>query len=218
MSQTNNPPRLAMWLLRHARPSSDGDALTGDLIERLCEGQTRSWFWRQVLIAIAVGVVGGILRHWPYFCYAIVGTAIPFFLLKSLYQTGHLLPWSVLAWPWSQLVLEFTPIALCAFAALPVLAAALVVNGTFRWIGLCRTAVINLSLIIVGYYLFGSLRSWLIRPASNDPQTLLSILAALYLLWSFSIFLVSAWLGCLPPRHAGPTGRVPKTACHGLLA
>jgi hypothetical protein len=48
-----NLPRLATWLLRHARPVGDSDALTGDLIERFREGQTRGWFWRQVLIAFA---------------------------------------------------------------------------------------------------------------------------------------------------------------------
>jgi hypothetical protein len=41
----SNPPRFAIWLLRHA--SEDNDALTGDRIERFREGQTYMWFWRQ---------------------------------------------------------------------------------------------------------------------------------------------------------------------------
>ena len=61
-------PRLAVWWLRQACPAKDSEALTGDLIERFREGKTRGWFWRQVLIAFAVGVLGEIRVHWPYFC------------------------------------------------------------------------------------------------------------------------------------------------------
>ena len=63
----SNPPRLAIWWLRHACPGSDNNALTGDLIERFHEGQSVGWLWRQVLSAFAVGVVCEIQRHWPHF-------------------------------------------------------------------------------------------------------------------------------------------------------
>lgn len=34
----------------------DNDALAGDLLERRAAGQSRFWFWRQVLLAIAVRI------------------------------------------------------------------------------------------------------------------------------------------------------------------
>lgn len=52
-NRTTNPPESAIWFLRHACPG-DNEALAGDLIERFREGQTRGWFWKQVLIAFAV--------------------------------------------------------------------------------------------------------------------------------------------------------------------
>ena len=120
----SNPPRLAIWWLRHACPGSDNDALTGDLVERFREGQTRGWFWRQVLIASAVGVLGEIRRHWPHFCYAIAGVMT--FLFWDAHALRHLpgwLHWGDLPWPLSQLVFELSRPALLAVAALSVLAA-----------------------------------------------------------------------------------------------
>jgi len=64
-----DPPRGAIWFLQNACPG-DNEALTGDLIVRFREGRTHAWFWRQVLIAFAVGVLGEIRRHGPHFCYA----------------------------------------------------------------------------------------------------------------------------------------------------
>jgi hypothetical protein len=59
----SNPPRSAIWLLRHACPGSDNQALTGDLIEKFREGRSHGWFWKQVLIAIAVGILGEVQQH-----------------------------------------------------------------------------------------------------------------------------------------------------------
>jgi hypothetical protein len=102
MSNTkSNPHRLAIWCLRHACPGSDIEALTGDLIERFREGQTRGWFWRQVLIAFAVGVLGEIRRHWPHFCYAIAGGVMTW-LFWGAHALRHLpdwLHWGDLPWP-----------------------------------------------------------------------------------------------------------------------
>jgi hypothetical protein len=182
----SNPPRLAIWWLRHACPGSDNDALTGDLIERFGEGQTRGWFWRQVLIAFAVGVLGEIRRRWPYFCYAAAGTAMPAILWKSLHGAGFRLHWWTLPWPWSQLVIELSPSVLLALAALPALAAGLVINREFRWGSLLRAAVINLALITLGHYAFGR---FLIVPK------------VVVVLSFFATFLVAAWLGCRSPRH-----------------
>ena len=67
------PPRLAMFLLD--RLASRDEELAGDLVEEYQSGRSRAWFWRQVVIAIAVGAarsarihsrrtVGAILVGW----------------------------------------------------------------------------------------------------------------------------------------------------------
>jgi len=210
--QKSNPPTRAIWLLQHACPRSDNEALTGDLIERFREGQSRVWFWKQVLIAIAVGVLGEIRRHWPHFCYAIAGTAMPAFLWKTVEGVPGALHWYALPWPWSQLAFELSR-ALLALAALPVLAAALVINGSFRWVGLLRTGMINLALIMLGHYLLDYLLDvfpWLLRPVPGNPHlfTILILPPPSLELLFFSSFLVSAWLGCRSPRQARNLGLV----------
>jgi hypothetical protein len=197
----NNPPRAAIWLLQNACPG-DNEALTGDLIERFREGRTHAWFWGQVLIAFAVGVLGEIRRHSPHFCYAIAGTVIPVVVPWKIVDRLPL-NWSRLPWPWSQLLLDLHPIFLLALAALPVLAAGLVINGAFRWISVFRTGVISLGLITLRYYLFEFLGPWISRPVPGDPyHRFLIIPATLQILLLFFIFLVSAWLSCPSPRHA----------------
>ena len=46
------PPRLAVALLRRFVP--DNEPLVGDLLEEFAKKQSRSWFWRQVLLAVAI--------------------------------------------------------------------------------------------------------------------------------------------------------------------
>ncbi|HUZ93394.1 MAG TPA: hypothetical protein VMU57_00620 [Edaphobacter sp.] len=48
---------LASWLLKHFTFGPHREALTGDLSEELQSGRSPSWYWRQVLSAIAVGVL-----------------------------------------------------------------------------------------------------------------------------------------------------------------
>ena len=53
----SQPPRLASWLLHHLASSPQRESLAGDLIERYHEGQSATWYWRQVLAAILAGVI-----------------------------------------------------------------------------------------------------------------------------------------------------------------
>jgi hypothetical protein len=205
--QKSEPPGGAIWLLRHLGRASRNEALTGDLIEEFREGRSPGWFWKQVLIAIAVGVLSEIRRHWPHFSYAIAGTAMPALLWTDNRAIPFGVHWSVLPWPWSQLAFELSTDALLALAALPVLAAALVINGSFRWVSLLRTGVINLALITFGHFLSDAF-PWLLRPLAGNPYLWVSIFPwGFEPLLFFSNFLVSAWLGCLPPRNAGKLAR-----------
>lgn len=202
-SDQSNPPRLAMWWLRHACPGSHSDALTGDLIERFREGQTRGWFWRQVLIAFAVGVLGEIRRHWPAFFYATIGPVMTW-LFSGAHALRYLpdwLHWSELPWPWDQLVFELSRPALGALAALSALAAGLVIERSFRWVSLLRTGVINLALITVWHYSI-DLFPWLLASVPGDPHHKVIRFPIVALVLWFSTFLVAAWLGCRPPRQS----------------
>jgi hypothetical protein len=71
----SHPPRLAVWLLRRLCPSRNREAITGDLLERLGEGRSGGWFWRQVLVAILVGASLQ-FRLWTEICVAAAGTAL----------------------------------------------------------------------------------------------------------------------------------------------
>ena len=190
-----NPPKRAIWFLRHACPG-DNEALAGDLIERFREGQTRRWFWRQVFIAFILSVLGEIRRHWPHFCYATVGTVVTwcFWDAHALWSVPgqH---WSDLPWPWSQLAFELSRPALLALAALSILAAGLAIEQSFRWVSLLRTAMINLTLITLGHYSIDFL-PWLLRPVPGDPyHKFLIIPVVAQVVLSFSTFLLAAWLG-----------------------
>jgi len=192
-----NPPKRAIWFSQHACPG-DNEALAGDLIERFREGQTRRWFWRQVFIAFSLSVLGEIRRHWPHFCYAIVGTVVTW-----CFWDAHALRhvpgphWSDLPWPWSQLAFELSRPALLALAALSILATDLAIERSFRWVSLLRTAVINLTLITLGHYSIDFL-PWLLRPVPGDPHyKFLIIPSVAQVVLSFSTFLLAAWLGCV---------------------
>jgi hypothetical protein len=54
------PPRLAAALLNHLLRS---DSLAGDLAEEFARGQSRIWYWRQVLAAISAHAWSDIRHH-----------------------------------------------------------------------------------------------------------------------------------------------------------
>lgn len=56
------PPRIARALLKTFGNDSNSDAILGDLAERFRTGKSRAWYWKEVLIAIALtGFRGPIL-------------------------------------------------------------------------------------------------------------------------------------------------------------
>ena len=53
--RASQPPRVATWLLKHFGCSPNNEAVLGDLVEQYRQRQSRIWFWKQVLIALASG-------------------------------------------------------------------------------------------------------------------------------------------------------------------
>ena len=117
------------------------------------------------------------------------------------------LHWRDLSWPWSQIAFELSRPALLALAALPVLAAGLAIERSFRWVSLLRTAAITLALIAFGQYSI-DLFPWLLRPVPGDPyyRKYLIIPPIVQMILSFARFLVAARVGC------GATRRPEKNA------
>ena len=58
----NRPPALATLLL--TRSVGHNDPLVGDLAEEYQRRQSRWWFWRQVLAAVALHFVAEVRGHW----------------------------------------------------------------------------------------------------------------------------------------------------------
>lgn len=50
--RSNQPPPIANWLLRHFGSSPNNDSVIGDLNEQYRQGRSRSWYWREALVAI----------------------------------------------------------------------------------------------------------------------------------------------------------------------
>jgi hypothetical protein len=59
------PPKLALWLLKHCGSPYHSESLAGDLIEQYREGRSRGWCWRQVTVAI-VTARGRYVRSMPW--------------------------------------------------------------------------------------------------------------------------------------------------------
>jgi hypothetical protein len=52
---TSQPPKLAIWILKHSGCSPNNEAVIGDLVERYKAGKSPTWFWKQIALAIVHG-------------------------------------------------------------------------------------------------------------------------------------------------------------------
>jgi hypothetical protein len=71
---------FALWLLRHVGPIENREAIIGDLLERVSDGQSVRWFWREVLGAVAAGI----RMRWTYVGLALLGLVLPNLLWHPL--------------------------------------------------------------------------------------------------------------------------------------
>jgi hypothetical protein len=66
------PPPLATWLFEHLTGREYREALAGDLLEEYNRGRSNTWYWRQVIVAVAVEFATEIRSHWVIFVFALV--------------------------------------------------------------------------------------------------------------------------------------------------
>src|SRR5216684_4519442 len=61
--QVTQPPRLATWLLERLASGEKRESVIGDLAEQYQHGRSLTWYWRQVLSTILVGVMKDLREH-----------------------------------------------------------------------------------------------------------------------------------------------------------
>jgi hypothetical protein len=66
------PPRLATWLIEQLGRGSKTQSLIGDLSEQYAEGRSASWYWRQILAALAIEFADSAREHGLSFASAVV--------------------------------------------------------------------------------------------------------------------------------------------------
>src|ERR1700730_17401696 len=84
--------------MRRVCPGRNIDALSGDLLEQFRERRSSGWFWQQVLIAIAVGVLTEVRLHWPQIGHATAGAVLCGFVGMTISGSRA----SVQLWVWSR--------------------------------------------------------------------------------------------------------------------
>lgn len=137
------PPRLATWLLEQFSPVLQNAPLAGDLIEAFKQGRSSGWYWRQVFVAILLGVPNVVRKQFGCLAYAAccsgaIAAAYSSFWslnvghvasqLSVLYEKGY-----GLQWPWSSLYFTVFETAVpTAFQCATVAAALSVYLGLFH--------------------------------------------------------------------------------------
>ena len=200
----NDPPKLAIWLLKHSSLGEGNESLTGDVVERFCEGRSSAWVWKQALIAFVIGVPTWIRRNWPLIGYALAGSAMTFVIPGIVIPDNLFGGLAFQTWMWnlpfplSMLVYIVGSPALLAAEALPILVVGLMSNGALRRFGLFRTVLFSLRtwlyslvLITIGPFL-------VFLPDPNLRNVLLLPVGPVKV---FYILLISAWLGCHSSRR-----------------
>lgn len=148
------------------------------------------------MIACAWAVFSEMRRRLPLFFYAVAGTVAA--CLTPIHTPTRFsiwLHWSDLPWPLSQFVFELSTPVILTLASLCVLAAGLAIQRSFRWGYLCRTWMINLTLISIMHFSIDWF-PWLLRPIPGDPyHKVLIVPETLQVISLLATFILAAWPG-----------------------
>jgi hypothetical protein len=100
-----NPPALAAWVLKHVVVGRPNEALAGDLLEEFRSGRSSVWYWRQVLIVMALQWSRELSTHWAALLFAALWTLpeplFRIFLVARLAESPFVSQRWHLRWPYS---------------------------------------------------------------------------------------------------------------------
>ena len=74
---SSKPPALATWLLEHLVMGENRQALAGDLLEQFSQRSSSAWYWRQVLAAVATGLLKERRILWVAIGFTVLCRALP---------------------------------------------------------------------------------------------------------------------------------------------
>ena len=125
---------LATWMLEHLTFGRDSESLSGDLLEELRAGRSAAWYFRQVSMAMGIGVCKAIREFAsPLVFSAGWSTLYPLWRLFGRNRLLHPAPgrWVALGWPYSTML---------------DLADGILPAVTFVWLGLVIYLLLQLRL------------------------------------------------------------------------
>lgn len=70
------PPVPATWILEHLTPGANTNDLVGDLAEEFRCGRSVTWYWRQVLVAMAIGICRELRRSTPVLAFVLLWSTL----------------------------------------------------------------------------------------------------------------------------------------------
>lgn len=151
---------FALWLLRHAGPLENREAIIGDLLERLADRKSARWFWREVLSALAAGI----RMPWTDVGLALLGPVLPILLWRpllpiSLWRLPNpfldgVLNWAVsLGWPLSAAFECGFRVVGLTFLLMIELMVVFAFQRTLSWTNVGRALLIVFPILSVGLLL-----------------------------------------------------------------
>jgi hypothetical protein len=101
------PVGLATWMLEHLTVGRDNESLSGDLLEELRGGRSAGWYFRQVSMAMGIGVCE-VIREYasPLVFSAYWSILFPLCHFIGRNRLVHPAPgrWAALGWPYSTML------------------------------------------------------------------------------------------------------------------
>jgi hypothetical protein len=100
--RSSKPPAMATWLLEHLIPGGRTKELAGDLLEQFSQGRSVAWYWRQVFVALLVGLSKELLILWvavgvttlsTYVLFQSWGRVVITPVFEAIVRPGMTLPW-----------------------------------------------------------------------------------------------------------------------------
>lgn len=150
----SKPPAIASWVLEHLTRRTGNEALAGDLAQEFAQGRSAAWYWRQVLLAILVSLVGKL--HAASF---VLGFALLWSVVVTLFWGRYFFPseiqlilqrapswYAQFSWPWSTIFEISLFAALHTTYAVAGLSTYLLLSGQFNIPGFFRGTAISFIL------------------------------------------------------------------------